>query len=94
MIRKHYGVKVGSIQDLMQDDVLCCRAEQPLEWMPNSLPISGNALRRPSLGFEATSASDLAEIMCCIDSQLFRKVPVSGRVFDGGHMLAVVCSFL
>jgi len=33
--------------------------------------------RRPSLGFEATSAQELAEILSSLDYKLFRRIPVS-----------------
>ncbi|XP_064394333.1 RAS guanyl-releasing protein 2-A-like [Halichondria panicea] len=35
-----------------------------------------NVVRRPSLGFDATSAEELAEIMCSLDYKLFRRIPI------------------
>ncbi len=33
--------------------------------------------RRTSLGFDATTAQELAQIMCSLDYKLFRRIPVS-----------------
>ena len=42
-----------------------------------STPHHGNDIRRPSLGFDATTAEELAEIMAALDYKLFRRIPVS-----------------
>lgn len=45
-------------------------------WFQKSLSIPSNHPRRPSLGFDSTSASDLAELMSYIDFQLIQKIPM------------------
>lgn len=60
--------------DLVSSDGL----PEDSHWFQRSLSIpSQQALRRPSLGFDVTTASDLAELMSYIDFQLFQKVPVN-----------------
>ncbi len=39
-------------------------------------------VRRPSLGFDATSAEELAEIMCSLDYKLFRRIPVHMHILE------------
>lgn len=46
------------------------------QWFQKSLSIP-STIHRPSLGFDSTSAGNIAEVMCYIDSQLFRKIPVA-----------------
>lgn len=66
---------------------------------PTSLPLSSgeerwlsysiaHSLRGPlkqSLSFEATSARDFAEILCCLDYKLYRRIPVSERPITCKH---------
>ena len=42
-----------------------------------STPHQGNDIRRHSLGFDATTAQELAKIMAALDYKLFRRIPVS-----------------
>lgn len=44
-----------------------------------STPHHSNDIRRPSLGFDATTAEELAEIMAALDYKLFRRIPVSKK---------------
>lgn len=44
-----------------------------------STPHHSNDIRRPSLGFDATTAKELAEIMAALDYKLFRRIPVSEK---------------
>ena len=44
-----------------------------------STPHHSSDMRRPSLGFDATTAEELAEIMAALDYKLFRRIPVSEK---------------
>ena len=46
-------------------------------WLHHSVYVPRREYRRPSLGFDATSARDLAEILCALDYKLVRRIPVS-----------------
>lgn len=44
-------------------------------WLHHSVYVPRREYRRPSLGFDATSARDLAEILCALDYKLVRRIP-------------------
>ena len=44
-------------------------------WLRTSIASSRDP-RKPSLGFDATSAREFAEILCCLDYKLYRRIPV------------------
>jgi hypothetical protein len=55
-----------------------------------STPHHGNDIRRPSLGFDATTAKELAEIMAALDYKLFRRIPVSERLGQDFSLVLIV----
>lgn len=48
-------------------------------WLSYSIAHSLRGPLKQSLSFEATSARDFAEILCCLDYKLYRRIPVSER---------------
>lgn len=46
-------------------------------WLQHSVraPWPSHDIRRPSLGFDATTSRELAEILCALDYKLFRRIP-------------------
>lgn len=79
---------VGDLQKTMNacGDVELCEfisldamPEEPPRWFHHSLSAPSKReinARRTSLGFDATSAVELAEIMCSLDYKLFRRIPL------------------
>ena len=55
----------------------CSSPEESGKWFHQHSVISQPNERRPSLGFDATTAKELAEIMSALDYKLFRRIPVS-----------------
>jgi hypothetical protein len=45
-------------------------------WLSYSIAHSSRPPLKQSFSFEATSARDFAEILCCLDYKLYRRIPV------------------
>ena len=71
-------IPILTLTPLFLVHMLMFRAED--RWgRSSSLKTPQHIIRRPSLGFDSLSASDLAEILTSIDYKLFRRVPVQAH---------------
>ena len=48
-------------------------------WLSYSIAHSSRPQLKQSFSFEATSSRDFAEILCCLDYKLYRRIPVSAE---------------
>lgn len=77
------GFKLSDLQSLIKengDDKLLDYLEMDQlsedRWgRQSSLKTPSHIIRRPSLGFDATSPEDLAEVLASVDYKLFRRIP-------------------
>ena len=68
---------------------LLCRGEE--RWLSYSIAHSTRPALKQSFSFEATSSRDFAEILCCLDYKLYRRIPVSAMYL---FVIRVKCVFL
>lgn len=69
----------GAMADYMEVDTLSPDDGGSSKWFHQqsmSTPHHSSDMRRPSLGFDATTAEELAEIMAALDYKLFRRIPI------------------
>jgi hypothetical protein len=65
----------GETDDMVNSISLDSIGEE--RWLSYSITHASRAPLKFSLSFEATSARDFAEILCCLDYKLYRRIPVS-----------------